>query len=99
MNELTLILDISGRDADEVEGKAYALVCATMRLLPARPEVTMCLGEENSYEFTGDEDSLRLLYALAEARQVTCVIDTFEEACGIEDTARTRVSHLAMHRA
>lgn len=99
MNTLTMVLDISGRDADEVEGKAYALVCATMRLLPARPEVTMCLGEENSYEFTGDEDSLRLLYSLAEARQVSCVIDTFEEACGIEDGPRTRVGQLAEHRA
>lgn len=99
MDALTMIVDVNARTADEAEGLAHALVCATMRLLPGRPEVTMCLEDEGRYGFTGDEDSLRLLLALAEARQVTSDLDTFEEACGIEDGPRTRLSALRSHAA
>jgi len=99
MKTLTMVLDVSGRDADEADGKAYSLVCATQRLLPAHGGVEYWLDEENSFQFRGDEDSLRLLYTLAEARQVTVVIDSFEEACGIEDGPRTRLGRLAEHHA
>lgn len=99
MSELTIIIDIAGRTADEAEGHAYELVCATMRLLPGRPELTVCLDEENRYSFKGDEDSLRLLHALAVGRGISYDGDTFEELAGVEDGPRTRLVALAGHRA
>jgi hypothetical protein len=99
VDALTMVIEVIGRDAEEAENRAYALVCATMRLLPSRPELTMSLSDENRYEFTGDEDSLRLLLALGEARRHTNDLDTFEEACGIVDGPRTRLGAVPSHVA
>lgn len=99
MNALSMVIEVIGRDAEEAENRAYALACATMRLLPARPEVSMRLSDEGTYEFEGDEDSLRLLLALGEARGFTSDLDTFEEACGIVDGPRTRLGGVPSHVA
>ena len=53
----------------------------------------------HGYSFKGDEDSLRLLHALAVGRGISYDGDTFEELAGVEDGPRTRLVALAGHRA
>lgn len=99
MDALTIILDVAGRTADEAEGHADALVQATARLLPGRSGLSMRLEDEGHYAFEGDEDSLRLLHALAVKRGLTWDGDTFEELADLEDGPRTQLGALAGHRA
>jgi len=94
MDRLTIVLDILPEGRSDSGDVAHDLVHVTKRMLPAHG-VIVWSSDENRYDFTGDEPSLRLLMALGLKRGVALTSETFEELAGIEERSGTMAWKLA----